>query len=122
MTLSDVGRCYDESSIRGDRMSVRSGYKREILFGIVFACALAATYLAADDRVSVTPRVPSRAKTGPAPEIRVNVKLTLIPVTVTDPLGAPMPGLTHDAFQLFEDGVEQDLKYFNSEDAPVSTG
>lgn len=103
-------------------MSGRSGYKRQVLFGIVFACVLATTGLAADERVSITPSAPPPKKTGSAPAIRVNVKLTLIPVTVTDPFGAPFSGLTHEAFQLFEDGVEQELKYFNSEDAPVSMG
>jgi len=52
----------------------------------------------------------------------VNVKLTLIPVTVTDPFGASLSGLPRESFRLFEDGVEQQLKYFSSEDAPVSLG
>jgi VWFA-related protein len=54
--------------------------------------------------------------------IRVDVKLVLIPVTVTDPFGAPFAGLPKEVFQLFEDGVEQQVKYFSSQDAPVSLG
>jgi VWFA-related protein len=54
--------------------------------------------------------------------IRVDSKLVLIPVTVTDAFGAPFRGLTQDQFRLFEDGVEQQVKYFDTDDAPVSLG
>ena len=73
-------------------------------------------------RVLITPRKASRPPASPQPAIRVNVKLTLIPVTVTDPFGASFSGLPRESFRLFEDGVEQQLKYFSSEDAPVSLG
>ena len=77
----------------------------------------------ADDgpRVQLSPRVPRQAK-GPAPSIRVNVGLTLIPVSVTDSFGAPVSGLTRENFRLFEDGVEQQVQHFGSEDAPISIG
>jgi VWFA-related protein len=52
----------------------------------------------------------------------VDVKLKLIPVTVTNPLGAPVPRLSKDALRLFEDSVEQHFNYFSSEDSPVSLG
>ena len=61
-------------------------------------------------------------KAGSSVSLRVDVRLVLIPVTVTDPFGAPYPGLPREAFRLFEDGVEQQLKYFSAEDAPVSLG
>lgn len=76
----------------------------------------------AGDRVAVVPRVVPPHKTGAARHLRVDVKLVVIPVTVTDPFGAPVSGLPRDSFRLFEDGVEQELKYFTSEDAPVSLG
>jgi Ca-activated chloride channel family protein len=89
---------------------------------IALACA-ASMPCAEDTRVQITPRIASsRSKTAPAAAIRVDVKLTLIPVTVTGPLGAPFPGLPKEAFRLIEDGVEQQLKYFSSEDTPVSLG
>lgn len=56
------------------------------------------------------------------PAIRLDVRLVLIPVTVTDPLGAPFAGLGAQAFRVFEDGVEQRLKSFSVEDAPISLG
>jgi Ca-activated chloride channel homolog len=76
---------------------------------------------AEDVRVAVTPR-PARKTTGQAHSIRVDSNLILIPVSVTNTYGAPFPGLPRDAFRLFEDGVEQQVKYFTSEDAPLSLG
>lgn len=73
-------------------------------------------------RVAITPRLAAPRASGPPANIRVDVKLVLIPVTVTDPFGAPFSGLPRQTFRLFEDGIEQDLKYFNAEDAPVSLG
>ncbi|HUQ93519.1 MAG TPA: VWA domain-containing protein [Bryobacteraceae bacterium] len=70
-------------------------------------------------RVRLTPRPrPAGAKAS----LRVDVGLTLIPVTVTNALGAPYGGLNQNDFRLFEDGLEQQLKYFTFEDAPVSLG
>jgi Ca-activated chloride channel homolog len=89
---------------------------------IALACATSMPCAAEDTRVQITPRIASRSKTAPAAAIRVDVKLTLIPVTVTGPLGAPFPGLPKEAFRLIEDGVEQQVRYFTSEDTPVSLG
>jgi Ca-activated chloride channel family protein len=50
----------------------------------------------------------------------VEVQLILVPVTVTDPLGTPVSGLPREAFRLFENGVEQEIRSFSTEDAPVS--
>src|SRR5258708_19035822 len=89
---------------------------------IALACAASMPCAEEDSRLQITPRIASRSKTAPAAAIRVDVKLTLVPVTVTGPLGAPFPGLPKEAFRLIEDGVEQQLKYFTSEDTPVSLG
>lgn len=47
----------------------------------------------------------------------------LVTVTVTDPNGGYIPGLRREDFVLYEDGVRQDLTYFNTgENEPVSLG
>jgi Ca-activated chloride channel family protein len=60
----------------------------------------------------------------PAPtaqsNLRVDVSLAVIPVSVTDPLGVPVLGLPRERFHLFEDGVEQTIAFLASEDRPVS--
>jgi len=47
----------------------------------------------------------------------------LVTVTVTDPQGAYVSGLRREDFLLYEDGVPQDITYFNTgQDEPVSLG
>jgi VWFA-related protein len=70
--------------------------------------------------VSIVPR-PQRPK-GPVPDLRMDVNVVLIPVTVTDPSGTPVTGLSQQQFKVFEDGVEQPLAHLSNQDAPVSVG
>lgn len=92
------------------------------LFGVITIACVAESAERDGPRVEVTPRMRPPQKTARTNAIRLDVKLILIPVTVTSPFGAPFPGLPAQAFRLFEDGVEQQLKYFSTEDAPVSLG
>ncbi len=73
-------------------------------------------------RTALVPRV--RAEHAPrlANRIRLDVSQVLIPVTVTGARGEPLSGLAQDAFRLFENGVEQSVTYFATEDGPVSLG
>ena len=41
---------------------------------------------------------------------------------MTDPLGRLVTGLQQENFRVFEDGVEQEIVRFSSEDVPVSIG
>jgi len=54
--------------------------------------------------------------------LRVNVNLVLIPVTVTDSYQRPVRGLQKSDFRVVEDGVEQEVTRFSSEDSPISVG
>jgi Ca-activated chloride channel homolog len=62
----------------------------------------------------------------PAQEIlntlRVSVDVVLVNVTVTDSRNETVTGLDQEDFELFEDKVQQDIRYFSNEDAPVSLG
>jgi Ca-activated chloride channel homolog len=55
-------------------------------------------------------------------EIKVDVNLTLVNVTVTDPLNRFVTGLEKEHFRVFEDGIEQEVVTLSSEDVPVSIG
>jgi Ca-activated chloride channel family protein len=48
--------------------------------------------------------------------------LTLVGASVTDPLGRIVTGLEQQDFRVYEDGVEQEIVRFMSEDVPVSIG
>jgi Ca-activated chloride channel homolog len=54
--------------------------------------------------------------------IHVDVDVVLVNVTVTDPYNRLVTGLEKDNFRLFEDGSEQEVAYFSSEDVPTSIG
>src|SRR5579862_3034315 len=57
-----------------------------------------------------------------AKALRAETELTLVGTTVTDPLGRLVTGLEQNNFRVFEDGVEQEIVRFSSEDVPVSIG
>lgn len=52
--------------------------------------------------------------------IGVDVELALVNVTVTDPMGRMVTGLTKEHFQVFEDKNEQEISQFGAEDSPLS--
>ena len=61
-----------------------------------------------------------RIKKGEA--LKTQTELTLVGATVTDPLGRIVTGLEREDFRVFEDGVEQEVTWFSSQDVPVSIG
>ena len=85
------------------------------------------------DDVHVTPRVEHAQtqndqltndpalKTHTTP-IKVDVKLVLVPVSITDPLNRQVIGLDKENFQVFEGKEKQEIRHFSSEDAPISLG
>jgi Ca-activated chloride channel family protein len=52
--------------------------------------------------------------------IRLDVRLVLVPVTVTDPYERLVQGLNKEDFRLFDDGVEQEITQFYTDDSPIS--
>src|SRR5437867_1153604 len=56
------------------------------------------------------------------PSIKVDVDLTLVNATVTDPQSRVVTGLEREHFQLWEDKIEQKIEYFSSEEVPLSLG
>lgn len=48
--------------------------------------------------------------------------MTLVNVSVLDPLGRIVTGLRQENFRAFEEGTEQEIVYFASDDVPVSIG
>jgi Ca-activated chloride channel family protein len=60
----------------------------------------------------------------PAPRanMRTDMNMVLIPLTVTDAKDQPVMDLAPNSFRVFEDNVEQKITSFSREDGPVSVG
>jgi Ca-activated chloride channel family protein len=81
------------------------------------------------DDVHVQPRTSSESngesirRVDPGiPLIKTDVKLVLVPVSVTDPNERFVTGLSRDNFQVFEGKTQQEIQDFSREDVPVSIG
>ena len=71
--------------------------------------------------VSIAPRKTAPDRRAPA-ALRADVKLILVPVTVTDAYDRPITSLHKESFRILEDGVEQTIASFASEESPISMG
>jgi Ca-activated chloride channel homolog len=54
--------------------------------------------------------------------LKTQTDITRVNVNVTDARGRPVTGLDQENFRVFENGVEQEITSFFSEDAPLSIG
>jgi Ca-activated chloride channel family protein len=68
------------------------------------------------------PDVAAKATSHRDARIRVDVNLVQVPMTVTDPMNRLVTGLEKENFQLFDNNLGQTIKYFSSDDAPISIG
>jgi Ca-activated chloride channel family protein len=67
-------------------------------------------------------RSPSQSPNGDQYTIRENVDSVVLHPTVQDRSGSLVSGLSKDDFQVYEDGVLQQIRYFSHEDIPVTVG
>jgi Ca-activated chloride channel family protein len=98
-----------------------------IAFGLTSLLFLAGGTWAQDAPVSIVPRTKPKVEDAPTAldrhaNIRIDTTLVLVPVAVNDPMGRFVTGLDKDNFKVFEDKIEQEIKQFSSEDAPMSVG
>jgi Ca-activated chloride channel homolog len=61
-------------------------------------------------------------ETGQGYTIAAHVEMVGLDINVVDRHGVPVSGLTADNFRIIEDGTPQEIKYFSSEDVPVTIG
>jgi VWFA-related protein len=77
---------------------------------------------------SFQPQIAPRTRSGGSqalrstPNLRLDVKMVLVPVSVTDAAERPITTLPQESFRLLEDGVEQSITSFSQEEGPVSLG
>jgi len=95
-----------------------------VFFCLLISIALLA--IAADDPRGprlLERQVASALNTNRVPsQIRVNVDMTLVPVTITDEFGRNVNGLERQNFQIFDDAQQRPIATFSRQDAPVSVG
>ena len=92
---------------------------------ILLAHGIAAASPPQQPKVAIEPRERLRAPLRAAPvsaNLRLDVTMVLVPVTVTDSLDRPVDNLPSGAFRIFEDGVEQRVASVLREEGPVSVG
>jgi Ca-activated chloride channel family protein len=58
----------------------------------------------------------------PSANLRVDVNMTLVPVTVLDVEGRNITGLRRENFRVFDENQQRPIVSFGGEDAPVSVG
>ena len=97
---------------------------QSVFYVILSAAGAAGLYASLQDqpRVSVVPRL-ADAKTARLPAtLRLDVRVVLVPVSVSDALDRPVHNLPQERFRILEDGVEQKITSFAFDEGPVSLG
>jgi len=102
------------------------------LLSLFLLALFAVPLVAQSDDVHVTPREAKKTEPEPSisdPSLRTHTKplkkeveLVLVPVTITDPMNRLVTGLEKENFLLTDNGQEQIIRHFSSEDAPISLG
>ena len=95
-----------------DARGMRSVFRGALL--LLFLISLT-SFLTAQDKPKTQP-------TEDDGEVKVQVDLVTLTLTVTDYYGRLVSGLTKDAFTIFDDNQEQEITFFSDADAPVSLG
>jgi len=62
------------------------------------------------------------AASSPGSNIRIDVNLVLVPMTVTDPMNRLVTGLEKENFFLTDNNIPQTIKTFATQDAPLTIG
>src|ERR1039458_2564755 len=103
----------------GSTMLVVRAWRGMLLASL--ALGLTALLAASAHQVTITPRPkPAPKEEGQrAPNIRVESRLVLIPVTVNDPLNRPVSGLEKENFRVYDDKVEQTITQLAMDDEPI---
>lgn len=97
---------YIISSILATALSAQSGFKKQ--------------YSESVSRYDTSDPVESKDKKDDDEIVRVETDLVTIPVRVTTKGGRPVPDIKQSEFKIFEDGVEQDVAFFGTNDAPFT--
>jgi Ca-activated chloride channel homolog len=93
-----------------------------LVFLLPFALALTEAQAQSDDfGPNLRGRV-VRTPANPSADLKVNVNLTLVPVTVLDSMGRSVTGLTPRNFRVFDNSHQVPIASFARQDEPIAVG
>jgi Ca-activated chloride channel family protein len=108
--------------MRSLRAKAKSKVSRPQLLGLAVCVLFALPVVAQVTGPEPPSRRPDKLGQNSHKPIQMDVTLALVNVTVTDPYSRLVTGLDKDNFHVFEDGTEQEIATFSSEDVPISIG
>ena len=97
-------------------------YTRVALRLVLLAGLLAPSGRAQDTVARKRPNSSAASQDATQSNFRVNSNVVLIHASVTDSRGRFITGLQREDFRIFENKIEQRLRYFSAEETPVSIG
>src|SRR4029077_11449662 len=98
------------------------GKGQRLLYFVLLAILLSAAPVLAQVTGPEAPKQSFESDVKKSSSIKMNVEMALVNVTVTDPYSRLVTGLDKENFRVFEDGIEQEISAFSSEDVPISIG
>ena len=108
----------------GAMRRIFSPYKISALFAcaVMIGSSLLTSGIHAQSGPVLPPPPDDQSANSKPKALRTDTELTLVNVSVTDPLDRIVTGLEQENFRVFEDGTEQEVVQFMSQDIPVSIG
>ena len=106
------------TELPSSRLRLRGGLKWRALRPVLAVLVLLAPSSLA------SPQESSRPQRGPKSDYTISVKVNevVLHATVLDRKGVLVSGLNQEQFQVYEDGLPQEIKHFSHEDVPVTVG
>lgn len=80
------------------------------------------TPASADEKTASGKKETLKTPTVVQDKIKLDTNLVNVIISVTDPYGRFVTGLTQDHFEIFDEKVKQQIRHFSDEDAPISMG
>jgi Ca-activated chloride channel family protein len=117
-----------------DRMMLRSHVVRLWVFVLSLLLLMGPTFrsapgLASGQEESKAPgsKVVYHNVPPPSPQsqdlfLKLKSELVVLPISVTDSIGRFIPDLRREQFQVYEEDVPQSIRFFSTEDIPISIG
>jgi Ca-activated chloride channel homolog len=95
-------------------------HARWAIVAIAIAALLQLVFAAGQAPAPQDPQQPPAGRGQPSPQFKAGVELVSLNVTVTDPASHYVTDLAQSDFAVYEDGVKQDVTFFNRTNLPIA--